>query len=186
MGIISDRVLQDCDAELVCQSLGIRLGKRTNDKIQMLCPYPDHDDKSFGNCQLNVSKKLFYCFSCARGGSVIDIVMLHHGWKEKAKSYDAMKEICSICGIDESIVSDKKTFKKKHLPPVLSEEDMKFLDIHNESIVDSETGEVISYSPFTKLRMEAPEEYSTLIINRASEKIRQNREILSSLWGTIH
>ena len=58
MGIVSERVLQNCDAELVCQSLGIKLGKRNHDKIQMLCPFPDHADKQFGNCQLNTSKKV--------------------------------------------------------------------------------------------------------------------------------
>ncbi len=177
MGVVSERVLAVADAELVCQSLGIRLGKRTNDHVQMLCPFPEHQDKNFGNCQLTLSKKLFFCFACGKGGSIIDVVMLHHGWDtdDKKKSYDAMKEICSICGADESIVSDKPFVPNALVPPSVTEDELRFLGLSNDSIIDRETGETIAYAPLNKLRLEDSEAYCMLILNKAKEAIAKYR-----------
>lgn len=181
MSDVSERVMAIADAELVCQSLGIRLGRRANNRVQMICPYPDHQDEKFGNCQLNLKNKLFYCFACARGGSIIDVVMLHHGWNtgDKKKSYEAMREICTICGADESIVSEQKFVPKTLVPPPVTDDELKFLGLSNDSIVDKETGEVLEYAPLNKMRLEDEEAYCTLLLNKAKEKAAMYRERLT-------
>ena len=181
MNDVNERVLAVADAELVCQSLGIHLGRRTSNSVQMLCPYPDHQDKKFGNCQLNLHKKLFYCFACGRGGSIIDIVMLHHGWdtSDKKKSYEAMREVCSLSGADESIVPEKRSLQRTLVPPPVTEEDLKFLGLSNDTIVDKETGEVLEYSPINKMRLNDEEAYCILLLNKAKEKVSMYRERLT-------
>lgn len=184
MGIQRDRVLSCCDAELVCRSLGIRLGKRNGDRIQMICPFPDHNDQKFGNCQLNISKKLFYCFACARGGTVIDVVMLHNGWdvNDKAKSYEAMKNVIEICEIDESQVSDgEEGFSKTPVPPSFSEKQIKFLGLQDDyiTIEDPKTKEERTVSALNHLRLNDEEGYCQLILCKAKEKMEEYRRRLN-------
>lgn len=183
MGIQRDRVLACCDAEMVCRSLGIRLGRRNGDRIQMLCPFPDHNDHKFGNCQLNTSKKLFYCFACARGGTVIDAVMLHHGWdlNDNPKSYEAMKEVAEICGLDESQVSDgEEGFKRIPVPPSFSEKQIRFLGLYDDyvDVEDPETKEKRTINPLNNLRLQDEEGYCDLILRKAKEKVDEYRRRL--------
>lgn len=183
MGISRDKVLAYADAELIVRSLGYQLGRKTRNSIQMLCPFPDHADRKIGNCQLNLEKKLFHCFACNRGGTIIDLVMLHEGWdlSDRAKSYDAMEKIVEIQGLPEAAVDDGKGFVKKIIPPSLTREQESLIGLFNDPVYSpsnveidengemEETKSLVVSSPLTLLRTEEPDVYCELVLRHAEE-----------------
>lgn len=44
--------------------------QQRGEELLIICPNPDHDDRSRGSCHLNIAKQLWYCFSCGAGGSI--------------------------------------------------------------------------------------------------------------------
>ena len=44
--------------------------QQQGDELLIICPNPDHDDRSRGSCHLNIAKQVWYCFACGAGGSV--------------------------------------------------------------------------------------------------------------------
>jgi DNA primase len=40
------------------------------DELLIICPNPDHDDRTRGSCHLNIAKQVWYCFACNTGGTV--------------------------------------------------------------------------------------------------------------------
>lgn len=180
MDIQRDQILSLCDAEQVCSvlestpgSVEIRLGRRQGRKIQMLCPFPDHDDHKFGNCSLDTEKKMFYCFACARGGTIFDLVMLHHGWSlsDKRKSIEAIKEVAEISGCGE-LVSEEKKKQRVYYPPSLTEKQLRFLGLSDEylTVEDPQTKKERTVNPLNDLRKNDPEGYCDLILRKAKER----------------
>ena len=185
MGISREKVLALADAETVAYGLGYQLGQRSRKHIQMLCPYPDHDDHKMGNCYLYTETKGFHCFACNRSGTIIDLVMLHEGWglDDKKKSYEAMEKIATLCGLSEDSVSDGRGFEKRIVPPTLTKAQEELLGLYNSPVynvsnieVDEFTGDyeevksMVMSSPLTALRLEDPDTYCELVLNHARDK----------------
>lgn len=192
-----DRILNEADPEAVFAACGIQTSERTHKDISILCPCPDHNDQKFGNCRYNFQRKRWHCFACNRGGNIIDIVMMKNGWdtSDGAKSYEAMKEIASLCCLSIPELEDDPKKKKEiiELPPKLSETEMVFLGISNSPVKiknlevndenpfygaeEGDFGEkIIQYNPFTSLRTSDPDAYCFLVISRARNMLQELRK----------
>lgn len=197
MGFESTYILDRVDPEYVLVANGVTLGQRKRNSIEMLCPCPDHDDQKFGNCIYNINTKYWHCFACHKSGTLIDIVMLRHGWdtSDGAKSYDAMREICGLCGIECPGITDKN-FKPQPMPPVLTKDDLKLLGISDEPMAylppeedkDDPYAEekIIEYRPFTRMRTEDEEAYCTIVLNKAQALIHEYRLRLSIEYALMN
>jgi hypothetical protein len=97
------RLIEDADAFLVAEALGIEMRRKGN-KISILCP--SHDDRHFGNCVLD--ERGYKCFACGDRGDVIDLVMktLNAGF------VDACEVVAETCGGAEHYMSGKTPSKR--------------------------------------------------------------------------
>lgn len=66
------------------------------------CPLPNHDD-STPSFFFDDGKKLFKCFGCGKGGTVVE---LHQHMTEKGKK-DAIEDLCKIYGIELELIHTK-------------------------------------------------------------------------------
>lgn len=186
MGYESNYILERADPEYVLVANGVTLGQRKRNSIEMLCPCPEHDDKKYGNCSYNLKDRYWHCFACNRGGTLIDIVMMRHGWdtKDGKKAYDAMREICSLCGIECPGITDKN-FKPHLMPPLLTGDDLKLLGISDEPMTyispeeekDDPFAEenVVEYRPFTRMRTEDEDSYCAVVLAKSQAIIHEYR-----------
>lgn len=170
-----------------------QVGKENGNKIELLCPF--HNDRKIGNCWYYKKDNKIYCFSCHKGGNIIDVVMEKNGYTESSQAYDAMREIARISGLDLSEVSDEVSpedqKKMAALPPMPSQEELKLLGLYNDPVRvtcyrennPEEEYHSDSYitNPLGRLRQDDPEGFKTLIISKARERIAEDNEEIKKL-----
>ncbi|MCL2044075.1 MAG: DNA primase [Treponema sp.] len=81
----------------------IRLEKRSNGQYWGRCPFHANGQERTPSFKVDPEKKLYYCFGCQKGGSVIDFVME----MDKSGYQDAVKNLARKFGVD--IVFDRGT-----------------------------------------------------------------------------
>ena len=81
-----DRIKQDVDLVETVRKHGVALKKEGNNLVG-LCPFHSEKTASF---KITPAKKLWHCFGCGKGGSVIDFLMETKGWdlQETLASFD--------------------------------------------------------------------------------------------------
>ena len=93
-------LLSKADILSVAEKLGVRIGKMTGKRVQILCP--EHDDRHFGSCILDLPRQRYHCFACNASGNAIDLIMACNHWArdDGQKAYEAMKILADLSGLD--------------------------------------------------------------------------------------
>jgi DNA primase len=105
-----EQLKQTITIERVCRSYGIELHEHGLNDYAGLCPFHEEDTASF---IVTPSKNLFHCMGCARGGSVIDLVME----MEKLPFREAVEKLMRMTGHTiESIGENSGAGSKRTTP----------------------------------------------------------------------
>jgi len=86
-----EQLKQTITIERVCSAYGIELHEHGLNDLAGLCPFHEEDEPSF---IVTPAKGLYHCMGCARGGSVIDLVME----LEKIGFREAVEKLLSMTG----------------------------------------------------------------------------------------
>lgn len=82
----------------------IELSPRSNGDLYGKCPL--HDDKT-PSFSVNTRENLFYCFSCGRGGGIIQYLMKYEGLSID----EAVQKVCRLAQIDSSKFCTSETVR---------------------------------------------------------------------------
>lgn len=138
------RLLEDCDAEYICESVGVEIRQKGN-ATEVLCPF--HDDRHFGNARIR--GKGIYCFACARQYSVFDIVMKNMGMSY----FEAYKYVAEHTGdISNYMAKSKKKVREADQFP-LDKKELEFIrlsDYRGKNIIN-----ITSVKPTGKARYDS-------------------------------
>lgn len=84
------------EADLLCGPAGQRTGlRRVGERWVGLCPLPDHDEKTPSFTVFPDDH--WWCFGCNRGGDVLDLHQLAHGYTEK---WEALVSLARARGVE--------------------------------------------------------------------------------------
>ena len=105
-----EQLKQTITIERVCSAYGIELHEHGLNDYAGLCPFHEEDEPSF---IVTPAKGLYHCMGCARGGSVIDLVME----MEKLPFREAVDKLMRMTGHTiESIGVETKAQSKRKEP----------------------------------------------------------------------
>ena len=71
-----ERIKQEVDLVETVHKYGVEL-KKEGKNLVGLCPFHSEKTASF---KITPAKKVWHCFGCGKGGSVIDFIMEAKGW----------------------------------------------------------------------------------------------------------
>ncbi len=85
------------EADLLCGPAGTRTGlRKVGERWVGCCPLPDHADRS-PSFTVYPETDSWYCFGCCRGGDVLDLHQLAHGYAEK---WEALISLATQRGVE--------------------------------------------------------------------------------------
>ncbi len=91
------------EADLLCGPAGARTGlRRAGERWVGLCPLPDHDEKTPSFTVFPDDH--WWCFGCNRGGDVLDLHQLAHGYAEK---WEALISLAQERGVELPVRSER-------------------------------------------------------------------------------
>lgn len=85
-----DVVKNECDIVKVYEDYTNYSISQIDAEIKVRCPLPGHIDETPSAC-INPVEGLYYCFTCKKGGSVIDLVKDINGIKPLAAAQELAK-----------------------------------------------------------------------------------------------
>ena len=128
------------DLNVLIRNLNLKRARTRGDEIQCSCPYTEYHlkgtDKTPSFC-LNVSKGVFFCFSCGSKGLIEELVA-----KTRNVSLDRAIELLEDWGFDRITIELARESKKQEVEEILPEGLLSFFDKIKDAPVEMFEGEL--------------------------------------------